>query len=89
MNSVIIGEFQIKATSKTGSWNAGSYDNTKKKLKLTLQARQRNIKDVFNTLHHEIGHAWYQLMETSPDIIKKFNETVQEAQKGGGITAYT
>jgi len=85
----LIGEFQVRASSTNKPYTAGSYEVQKKKLTITLHARQTNVKDVFNNLHHEIGHAQYhKLMETSPDKVKKFNETVQEAQKGGGITAY-
>ena len=85
----LIGEFQIRATSKSGTYTGGTYDHSKKKLTVTLHARNTNMKDVFNDLHHELGHAQYhKLMETSPDKIKKFNETVKEAQQTGAITTY-
>ena len=85
----MIGEFQIRATSKRGTYTGGTYDHEKKKLTVTLHARNMNPKEVFNDLHHEIGHAQYhKLMETSPDKIKKFNETVKEAQQKGAITTY-
>ena len=86
----LIGEFQIRAIdNEAGQYTGGTYNHSKKKLTVTLHPRA-NMQNVFNNLHHEIGHAQYhKLMETSPDKIKKFNEAVSLATVwGNNVTAY-
>ena len=85
----LIGEFQIRASTKSGTIVGGTYNNDNKKLTVTLRPRA-NMKRAFNNLHHEIGHAqYYKLMETSPDKVKKFNEAVKDATFwGNSVTEY-
>jgi len=67
----------------------GTFRDSDKRLQIRLNPYDVDLKDTFDTVHHEVAHAEFsKLQDTEPAKVKKFNETVTELQKSGSINRY-
>lgn len=82
-----VGRLMIKkskATDKTRKWQGGRWDDDTRTVYLNINAKTDDIEHNF---YHEVGHGrWHRLVETNPEKVQKFMETVKEI--GSAPTPY-
>lgn len=82
-----VGRLMIKksrATDKTRKWQGGRWDDDTRTIYLNINAK---TTDVEHNFYHEVGHGrWHRLVETNPEKVQKFMETVKEI--GSAPTPY-
>ena len=86
----LVKTLKIKAQkqTKSGTFTAGSWTRDTGVLTVVLHENESDLKETFNTLHHEIGHAQYnKLMNEHPEKVEKFNREIKEI--GSSYSALT